>query len=232
MKSELAYERYAHGEVPASPTSEELLKMDELVRADGDFLKAHPAEAFFKDLDRKRRRKAFARWRVLGPALAACAAIAIAGLANLPRFDAPRTKGSDLNIFAYHRTEGGTEILGRDTKLSAGDEIQIAYYARGKVFAAILSLDGRGKVTRHMPLHGPESLAIDTRDFALLPYSYKLDDAPRFEDLYFIVSPRPFKIDELLPFLTAGFDNGEPSILLPSPFRYATLRVKKSEAEK
>ena len=232
MKSELAYERYAHGEPPVSPAGEDILRMEELRREDAAFLELHPPASFFRDVERKRRRRTRSRWIAAGSALAASIVLAVVGLTIFSSEDGTRMKGSDLNMFVYHKTDGGTEILERETTLAAGDEIQIAYYARGRAFAAILSVDGRGTVTRHMPLHGSEALEIDTKDFSLLPYSYRLDDAPSFEDLYLIVSPRTFKVDELKPFLAAGFDNGTTKVLLPAPFRYATVRVKKTEAEK
>jgi hypothetical protein len=229
MSSVLKYERMAHGDVPASPDTEASMKIAELSRADEDFLAAHPPAEFLRDLGAKRRRRAIARWAALGPALAACLALGVAGLYVLPGLDQERIKGSDLNMFVYHKVAEGNEILSPDSALSKGDEIQISFFARGKSFGAILSVDGRGQVTRHMPLHGAEALIVDSKEFSLLPYSYKLDDAPSFEDLYFVVSPKPFEVDELLPFLSAAFDNGTQAVSFPKPFRYVTIRVKKTE---
>jgi hypothetical protein len=49
--------------------------------------------------------------------------------------------------------------------------VQLAYYARGSAYAVILSVDGRGGITRHLPLHGTDAVHIDTKRHELLPYS-------------------------------------------------------------
>jgi len=229
MKSELAYERYAHGEPPDSPSEEDGRRIAELRHADEDFLARHPREPFLRDLARRRRRRSAGRIWTASLAAAACLAFVML----LPRdSEGIRMKGGAPNLVLYHKTEGGTELLGEAPALRTGEEIQLSYFARGRSFAAILSIDGRGSITRHLPLHGPDALAIDLRDYALLPYSFRLDDAPAFEDFYLVVSPRPFRMDEIEPFLRAGFDNGTPFILLPAPFEYDTLRIRKEEAKK
>ena len=229
MRSALTYERIAKGEIPALTADGDEIRVEKLSKDDEEFLRLNPSAMFVRRLQARRERKRRAVFLATSGALAACLAAAIALPSLAAREEAARIKGGDLEMFAYRKKESGNEILAEDIRLEQGEEIQLAYFAREKSFAAILSVDGRGKITRHMPLHGTEALAIDTPSFALLPYSYKLDDAPSFEDIYFIASPDRFKIAEIEPFLSAGYDNGTPAILLPSPYRYARLRILKTE---
>ena len=202
--------------------------------ADAAFLADHPPAEFLALVRRRRSRRLLSRGAALGTALAACLAVVLAAPSVFDRSGATRMKGSDLNVFVYRKTQSGVGILGPRDQLSAGDEIQISYFARGRSYAAIMSVDGRGSVTRHMPLHGDDALEIDTKEFELLPYSYRLDDAPGFEDVYLVVSPKRFTVSAVEPFLKAAYDNGKAdgtvAAQLPSPLNYATVRVAKKES--
>lgn len=255
MKSALAYELLALGETippprdaegrdPAPPVREDIdaedrLALEALAVSDAAFLERHPLPDFLDALARKRRARTRARLAYAAPLLAAGLALAffLPSLAsNLlgGSAGAERMKGAELGLFAYHKTGSGTEILDPSLPLGAGEEIQIAYYARGRAYAAILSVDGRGTVTRHLPINGAQALVIDTKAPVVLPYAYRLDDAPAFEDLYLFVSPRLFAVSDLEGFLAAargGSGRAAPS-LLPPALRYALLHITKWEARK
>ncbi len=231
MKSELYFERCAHGEIHGAPTGADGARVEELRHADAAFLALHPSASFFRDVRAKRRGNTLWRSAGIGSALAACLVLALVLPSVLPDRDGTRMKGSELNMFVYHRTGGGVEILPEDLPLSEGDEIQLAYFARTKVYGVILSMDGRGNVTRQMPLHGEDALELKTTKYALLPYSYRLDDAPHFEDFYFIVSSTPFKVADVQPYLIVAYGNRTAVVQLPTPFRYSMVHVVKGIAK-
>ena len=62
----------------------------------------------------------------------------------------------------------------------------------------ILSIDGRGHVTRHFPADdgGPTALSRNKRIF--LPNALELDDAPGFERFFLITSPEPIDVKAVL----------------------------------
>jgi hypothetical protein len=225
MKADLVYELYAHGQAPAGLSAEDRSRITEIARADAEFLVAHPAASVLADLSRKRRRVVAAR-----AGIAACLALALLGIRLSTGEDTTRVKGGELGMFVYRKTAAGAELLDAKTALAEGDEIQIAYNALSGSYAAILSVDGRGAVTRHMPLHGNEALEVGSGGYSLLPYSYRLDDAPFFEDLYLIVSPRPFEVGEAEALIAEG--KGRQEIRVPSPYRATKLRIRKLEAKK
>jgi hypothetical protein len=225
MTSTLSCERYAHGERPPGFQPDDMSAVRAIERADEAFLARHPAHSFVAALESRRRARSAVRFTRIGFALAACLAVAIA--AALPGRAGTRAKGEEAHIFAYKLTQAGTSLLEPDDVLAAGDEIQVAYYIRGRAYVAIVSIDGRGSVTRHMPLHGDEALSVETKSYSLLPYSYRLDDAPGFEDIYLVVSPKAFKLGPISASLSKAFETGSPEVDLPPGLTYAELRVKK-----
>lgn len=74
----------------------------------------------------------------------------------------------------------------------AGDLLQVGTLAGPKRFVAILSLDGNGQVTRHLPESGDSSQLVATKQQA--PHSYQLDDAPRFERFVLVESRSAFDL--------------------------------------
>ena len=58
----------------------------------------------------------------------------------------------------------------------------------------IFSLDGNGKVTALLAEEN-SSVALEAGKIKLLPYAYKLDDAPHFEKFFLVVSNEAFDLD-------------------------------------
>jgi hypothetical protein len=79
----------------------------------------------------------------------------------------------------------------------ARDLLQISYNAAGEGFGVVISIDGRGVVTRHLPEEGGVSTKLGSGDIPL-PNAYELDDAPRFECFYFITGEAPFAVDAVI----------------------------------
>lgn len=223
MKSSLTYERLSQGEIVLDLNESDVEFLKTLEEEDRAFLARHPA------LPPARRLRTL--W--LPSSLVAAALVLIAGLGPLVAPEVPdtRVKSADQSLFVYHKTATGTELLGSAAKLGQNDEIQMAYFTAKKRFAAILSVDGRGSVTDHLPLHSRQALEVETAKPELLPYSYRLDDAPDFETLYLVTSERPFDVYQLHPFLKAVVTEHLATLKLPSEFTYTSFRIAKKETQ-
>jgi len=124
-----------------------------------------------------------------------------------------RTKGLRPHLALFRLTPDGSESLADGAVASPGDVVRVGYRAAGESYGAIVSLDGRGAVTRHLPLTGDEAVPLKSGDTILLDQAYELDDAPRFERFYFVTSAQPFP---LLPVLRAVGDGGGDADAVPS----------------
>ncbi|MDE2734261.1 MAG: ActD-like protein, partial [Gemmatimonadota bacterium] len=72
----------------------------------------------------------------------------------------------------------------------------------GLQFGAILSVDGRGTVTQHLPATGTEAVPLAAQD--TLDVAYELDDAPRWERFYLVAADRRFELATVKTKLAAG----------------------------
>lgn len=110
--------------------------------------------------------------------------------------------GEGPRLMIFRKLAGGHERLEDGAPARSGDLVQIAYRSDGLAFGAVLSVDGRGAVTRHLPVSGEEAVPLapaDTLDFA-----YELDDAPLWERFFLVASDRPFGLAALEERLAAG----------------------------
>jgi hypothetical protein len=98
-----------------------------------------------------------------------------------------RMKGlsSDLSIYRSD-AEGEVEEIGDAATAAQGDRLQIAYRAAGARYGVILSVDGYGTVTLHYPDSAIGDATLIQDGEVALPYAYILDDAPYFEQFFFI----------------------------------------------
>jgi hypothetical protein len=106
-----------------------------------------------------------------------------------------RLKGMDPSLSIYIQNPSGEakELTSGET-VSAGDTLQVAYIAAGARHGMIFSVDGRGTVTLHFPASPFESDALERGGEVSLPYSYTLDDAPRFERFFFVAASEPVDV--------------------------------------
>ena len=139
---------------------------------------------------------------VLAPALAATAAAALLvgvepapGPGDRPGREVTRLKGAALVL--HRKTETGSAPLRTGDAATAGDRIQVGYRIDRAVFAVLLSIDGRGVVTHHLPVEGAATPSRLEPGAHQLPFSYQLDDAPAFERFILVTSPRSFSADEV-----------------------------------
>lgn len=108
--------------------------------------------------------------------------------------DGTRIKGLSLNLEVWKKTSDSAEKLVEKSIVKAGDELQLRYSVPSKCYGMIFSLDGNGKVTALLAEEN-SSVALEAGKIKLLPYAYKLDDAPHFEKFFLVVSNEAFDLD-------------------------------------
>jgi hypothetical protein len=146
-----------------------------------------------------------------------------------------RVKGSLAHLRLHRAVEDGSQELEDGDHAEAGDLIRLQYEADADAYGAILSLDGRGTITTHLPANGNEAAPLEAGQSRFLDYAYELDDAPRWELFLFFSSPETFRLDDLIAALEAlpsvaqpdELDRIEEDLLeelqLPDSFRVSTF---------
>ena len=159
-------------------------------------------------------------WWIGGPAVAAVAVALMLGRPTLPDEagsvgarhaqlpagalddgavdDTTRAKGLAPHLLVYRKRGEQIEQLQPGSVASPGDLVQLGYVAAGQSHGVIVSVDGRGAVTLHLP-EGPadrpgEAGALEPDQEHRLARSYELDDAPVFERFFLVTSSQPFDI--------------------------------------
>ena len=122
-----------------------------------------------------------------------------------------RIKGGEAGpgLLIYRALENGTELLQSGELAQGGDRVQIVYRSGGMPYGAIISVDGRGAFTQHLPLKGGLAVPLVARD--TLDFAYELDDAPHWERFYLAVAERHFELEVLSAQLARG-RSGELSV--------------------
>jgi len=111
-------------------------------------------------------------------------------------------------LLVYRQRAAGTAGQGSNEKLAdgahaaRGDLLQLAYaLAPDGTYGVLLSIDGAGRVTQHLPEEGAGARAATPlralREIAL-PSAYELDDAPGFERFVLITAAEPFAVAPVL----------------------------------
>jgi hypothetical protein len=134
---------------------------------------------------------------VFGPALAACAIVALAVLVKAPADSEDRLKGTIMGPHLELRVAdaAGPRVVREDDVFAKGDVVQVRIRAGGAGHGVVVSIDGDGGVTRHFPDDGDTRLPDAD---AALPFSFELDDAPEFERFIFVTSERPLDVEQVL----------------------------------
>jgi hypothetical protein len=127
-----------------------------------------------------------------------------------------RAKGSDATLVLYRNTDAGAAILADGQRVRTGDVVRIGYRVTRPLYGAIMSVDGRGVVSRHLPDIGTAAVALVPGDMVLLDRAFELDDAPQVERFFLISATEPF---ELAPVLDAIRDAGRGAAPDPDALR-------------
>lgn len=233
---DLLLERYRLHELPdatraviareAAANASVRARLDTLGRSDAEILERYPPGVLARRrVSTRRATRAF----VLAGALAAAVValiVAIPRLTVVP--DDTRIKGATgpPALVVYRRTSAGSERLADGAVARAGDLLRIGYTSAGRGYGVILSIDGTGAVTLHLPRSGGMASALAPGGINLLDSAYELDEAPRIERFYFVTASRAFPIEPVLAI--ARHAGGAPDALaLPAGLDQATFAVQK-----
>lgn len=172
--------------------------------------------------------------RLAMPAAAVAVAVAVVALAVnlsaplLNRDEGDRIKGLLPSLTVYRQADRGSEMLADGAVAHRGDVVRLGYRAAGHSYGAIVSIDGRGTVTVHLPAKGDRAAALEQGSLALLDRSFELDDAPRFERFYFIVGDSSFALEPVLEAVrTQDRKETVAALSLPPGLEHSTFDLKK-----
>ena len=141
-----------------------------------------------------------------------------------------RVKGDSASLAIYRNSEHGTETLHDDDVARPGDLIRVGYRSAGPAYGAILSVDGRGVITFHLPVEGDRAVALEIGETTLLARAFELDDAPRFERFFFVTAAEPFDLAPVIRAAEAEAHNGvAPTLDLPPPLSVITFSLQKEQ---
>lgn len=105
---------------------------------------------------------------------------------------------SQTQLLVYRKIQDRVEILADGEKANSGDLLQLAYVTTKDAYGVILSIDGRGTVTLHLPESQEKSTKLESGKQFLLPSAFELDDAPKFERFFFLISESPIDVNSIL----------------------------------
>jgi hypothetical protein len=226
-RGELSHERAAEvrAELARAGRDEAALRQD-LAQADAEILGAHPPAVVAREIARRRhatpKAESARRLVMLGtPLLAgACAllllltsaendpgvgSVAVDVRAFHDQHDTTILKGHRPHLTIYRKTGNVAERLRAESRVRAGDVLQIGYVSARRPFGAIVSVDATGAVTRHLPRDGAgHAVSLDTEREQRLPHSFELDAQPGFERFVFVTAARSFSLDHVMPWLRDG----------------------------
>ncbi len=131
-----------------------------------------------------------------------------------------REKGLRPQIGVYRKRGDKAERLAAGAPVRAGDVLQLSYVAAGHRYGVIVSVDGNGTVTPHLPVTPGPAARLDARGETLLPESYELDASPGFERFVLIAADEPFDSGGIA-------DSLRPGAKLPPGMSLVELTLRK-----
>ena len=200
-------EKHLLGEVDASELSGDPSVPERLIalqRSNEEILNRFPPRWLADQVQGKSKRyqnrkpSPRVRWQV---ALAsAVVLIFVTPLVFLSKSDGPmdRAKGLTPSLHIYRKNQTSIARLTGRERVEKGDLLQLSYLAAGAKYGAIVSVDGRGKVTLHFPEMASESTVLKQDGEIMLLSSYELDDAPGFEKFILVTSDAPLDLPALI----------------------------------
>jgi len=140
-------------------------------------------------------------------------------------------KGLEPSLTIYRRTPNGSETLADGAPAHGGDLLRVGYVSAGQRYGVILSIDGRGVVTLHLPTTGDAAASLRPGELVLLDQAYELDDAPAWEGFYFVTADQPFAVETIRDAArrAGGHNRRSPpqSLPLPADFSQARFSIQK-----
>lgn len=147
--------------------------------------------------------------------------------------DTTRIKGLEPRLVVYRKgTSSDPEQLQPGSAVRQGDVLQIAYQAAGHRHGVIVSVDGRGEVTRHLPVAGNQAAALQPGRLTPLGQAYELDDAPGFERFYLVTADEPFDVETVFAAVKHTDETGPNDVAgghleLPATFSQFSFLLRK-----
>ncbi len=213
-------------------------RLKALEGSDREIHESYPADWVARRVARRLERRGVPSisWGGVGPrlVLAAVMLLAVVFSIYLPGPEVPpawdrkgmdgiRLKGVKPDLLLYRKRASEVEQLADSSMAYAGDLIQVFYRAAGKPFGVIVSVDGRGTVTRHLPASGTRAVRLMQGDPVPLDYSYELDDAPKWERFYFLTADTSFDVRDV----TRAAKDGLDSLRVGSEFEQFAITLYK-----
>jgi hypothetical protein len=248
-------ERFRLGELPPADDESvrEAARHDETVRtrladldrSDQEILAAHPPGLVAAAIRERIGRSSEAPSR-LRPALALAALTTamIAALSGLvPSWRGPTTveeragetriKGLRPSLMLYRQGQPSPEPLADGAVVRAHDVVQVLYVAAGQRYGVVVSLDGRGEITVHLPVGGDRAAELTAGRPTPLAAAYELDDAPAFEHFFFVTSEAPFEVAAVTEAIRhvasrePNHDGPAPRLRLPAALEQSAFVLRK-----
>jgi hypothetical protein len=253
--ADILLERYRLGELSKglSPSVERRLaedagaraRLEQLDASDREILDAYPPERLIAAIRQRAGVAPPAPRRPRRPLLLAMPALAAVALAvvlvqrvepsvgpaeRVAGLEDTRLKGLKPHLVAYLVRGTDAQPLADGAAASAGNTLQVSYVAAGQRYGVIISIDGRGQVTLHLPVTAGEAMPLTQGGEVVLPRTYQLDDAPDFERFFFVTSDTPFTTARVLEAgqaLVAEQNAARGSLPLSSGLTQFTLSFRK-----
>ena len=208
-------------------------RLDALDRSDDEIRQAYP-RVFVHDVPAPSRRAVLAIGMGAAAGIAALAIAIALPRASLEPESTERVKGTvggGPSLAVYRRTPDGSERLADGDVVREGDLLRLGYASAGRPYGLILSIDGRGAVTLHLPPTGDRAAALTPGKTILLDAAYEIDDAPRIERFYFVTGTQPFGTEPVLTAArraaAASAGTAPASLPLPPGLDLVTFAVEK-----
>ena len=170
-------------------------ELEALAADNAAILEQHPPERMARLIRARADLRPAARRRAWLPALAVPLAAGVALLLMIPAGpadDTVREKGARPHLVI--ETQAGP--LRPGDAVAPGAALMISYVAAGARYGAVLSFDGAGHRTQHLPLSGDVAVPLDGPGKVPLPRAFALDDAPGFERFELWTYPEPFSLED------------------------------------
>lgn len=147
-----------------------------------------------------------------------------------------RVKGIEPFLQVFRQTEDHIEQLTSGDQASEGDVIQLSYVPVSQQYGMIISIDGYGVVTQHLPSDSSHfAKRLEDGIEGRLKNAYELDDAPLFERFYFITSNTVFETQVILDAATQlTNDLGtvlDKPLVLPENLNYSVFTLNKRSSK-
>lgn len=255
---DLTLERYHLRELPADEAAYVSLRaatdpdvrarLAAIARSDAEINEQHPAHGLARSIAERIAREQSSRSGTWGTAawvgVASAAAVFIAFAIWAPSTPATpagappaadRIKGEAAQLLLHRKVGASSELMTDGDAARRGDLVRLAYRASGPCFGVILSIDGRGVVTRHLPVTGAAPADLQPGATTLLDEAYELDDAPRWERFFLITSDATFDVQMVIDtarVVAAKVGTDAPATLpLPAFLDQSSFLLRKTSKE-